>query len=104
MVISSIVNNPLGIRFEIELIYHTWSCGDNCCSDSGYKCFVFDTLTREHVYYSDDWEFNHNKDTVLQSALEAIEEQLGRFPTLNDYILNETCEYEGPTETNFDEE
>ena len=43
-----------------------------------------------------NWKFNYDKDDVLHSAFEAIEKQLGGFPTPNDYLLHETSEYDEP--------
>jgi hypothetical protein len=78
-------------RFTITITNYNWSCGDGCCSDSGYKVRVIDNSPEKRgynvVYDNDDWDNNRNHETLLDQSIEQIEDKhwLGRAATIEDY-------------------
>ena len=78
-------------RFTITLTHYHWSCGDGCCSDSGYKIHVTDG--NKCILDNYEWEYNGNRDSTLDNGKQAIRDVLGRIPVEDaDYTLVE--EYE----------
>lgn len=84
-------------RFTITLIHYHWSCGDGCCSDSGYKVYVTDKQPKKAgyniVYENTEWDYNRNSDSLLEMALERIQDKLGRPVVKSDYRVVEGDEY-----------
>ena len=79
-------------RFIINIIHYEWTCGDGCCSDSGYKTSVIDTTTSNTIFFQDEWEHNHDKDYAELACLDALTEVLGRQTNNNDYTFHYTIE------------
>jgi len=71
-------------RFTIFLTHYNWSCGDGCCSDSGYKINVEDNEPPEgkysYVMSDGEWEFNRQPSYLIEEACRRIAERLGREP------------------------
>lgn len=69
-------------RFTITITHYHWSCGDGCCSDSGYKLYVLDNQPERPGYgvvdEDSDWDNNRWPDSLRERAVEKIEEKLGR--------------------------
>jgi len=84
-------------KFEITLTHYHWHCGEGCCSDSGYKASVEDLRPEREgrgiTYENWDWEYNRDENYLLESAIEVIEEKIGRAITKEEYILIEDDEY-----------
>lgn len=84
-------------RFTITIAHRYWSCGDGCCSDSGYEMRVDDNnQLRNGCLISDsDWLANPYSDRLQKRAVEAIAEILGRSANLGtDYEIVEKEDYE----------
>lgn len=83
-------------RFSIIVTNYQWSCGDGCCSDSGYKLAVWDNFGPSLILDDEDWEFNRNEETRIEQGINAIKKTLGKVPVLyEDYLVykgNETSE------------
>lgn len=86
-------------RFIINIITYHWSCGDGCCSDSGYKLYVEDLKpeVKGHkcVIDNDDWDMNRCKQRLLEDALERIQEKIGRLVIKTDYKVKYSDDYSG---------
>lgn len=78
-------------RFTVTITNYHWSCGDGCCSDSGFKCEVIDNFPVKPgysvVYDNNDWDNNRNKKYLLETAVEPLEDKnwLNRVATPKDY-------------------
>ena len=84
-------------RFIITLTHYHWTCGDGCCGDSGYKLHVEDTQPGTPGYgtvtsYS-NWDDNRYPEPLLETAIAAITEYLGRTTTKDDYTIVEDEAY-----------
>lgn len=85
-------------RFTITITNFHWSCGDGCCSDSGYKLYVEDHKPEVKGYScvteNRDWDMNRCENRLLEYALEKIQDKLGYSPVKNvDYKVVEDDEY-----------
>ena len=84
-------------RFIITITNYHWSCGDGCCSDSGYKLYVEDTSPLKkgygHVTSNSYWDNNRSPKPLMESAIESISEVLGRLATKDDYTVIEDDVY-----------
>ena len=85
------------MRFVIKLIDYHWSCGDGCCSDSGWKLYVQDNEPERPGYgcvvEDTDWSYNHDQKALLERGVEAIEKKLGRKSIEGqDYYVQEDYE------------
>ena len=75
-------------RFKITIEKYHWSCGDGCCSDSGYTLECEDVHNKKHVYSVDDWEYNRRWGYLFENCLASIRNILGYVPVENeDYSL-----------------
>lgn len=78
-------------RFTINLTYCHWSCGDGCCSDSGYKFQLLDN--EEVILNEDDWKYHSLDSRALDRCIDEITEILGRVPVkCDDYTIVEDSE------------
>lgn len=76
-------------RFKIETQFHSWTCGDGCCSESGYSLSIFDNHENKIIHEDRNWEYHWNEERIIKDSLEFLEDLLGREPILNeDYILD----------------
>ncbi len=89
-------------RFSITVTNYGWSCGDGCCSDSGYKLVVWDNAGPSLLLDDPEWEYNRDQAKRITEGVEAIAEVLGHTPVLYvDYIVYEDNESSGsPDEEN----
>lgn len=71
-------------RFDITITNYRWSCGDGCCSDSGYQINCFDNETGFTVYEDIDWDSHSRWGTLLDDVLKKIEAIINREPKEND--------------------
>lgn len=79
------MNEP---RFSITLNHYMWSCGDGCCSDSGFKINTWDRQDKKVIHDDDDWDAHRYYGSLLEISLNRIEDILGREPIkLEDYDL-----------------
>ena len=93
------------MRFTITIIYYSWSCGDGCCGDSGYKYRVIDNKAADPHYNiiaeDSEWEFT-SRESQLSKAVEAVETKLGRKAIEGqDYSVEE--DYESSDDNNDDD-
>lgn len=88
------------IRFTIKITNYHWSCGDGCCSDSGYKLSVHDNQENKCIIDDSEWEYNHDEEERESEGIRAIEEILGRSPLIGaDYEVEN--EYEDSDSDSF---
>lgn len=86
------------VRFTITLTHYHWSCGDGCCSDSGYKLYVEDHEPEVKGYgcltENGDWDMNRYPPRLLEHALKRIEEKIGHVPVKGvDYTIEKEDKY-----------
>lgn len=85
-------------RFTITITHYHWSCGDGCCSDSGYKLYVEDHRPKVKGYScvteNSDWDSNRWDKALIEHGVKKIGEKLGRSPIEGeDYRIVEEEKY-----------
>jgi len=69
-------------RFTITITHYHWSCGDGCCSDSGYKMYVEDHQPEVKGYgcvtEDGDWNMNRWAPGLIERSVKAISKKLNR--------------------------
>ncbi len=83
-------------RFTITVTDYQWSCGDGCCSDSGYKLKVWDNEQNKYLFDGDDWEARHDKDSRIAEGVALIEDEI-KEPAVKDVDYNVVEDYEDDT-------
>jgi len=82
--------NKIMKPIKIDVVRVHWDCGDGCCSESGFEvdCFCGDRC----LYDSGTWSDNHSYNHLVEYAIEAIREFIGKKPIKGkDFII---CKYE----------
>ena len=59
-------------RFKIRIEQYRWSCGDGCCSDSGFRMEALDTSTNLLVDEESEWDYHKRWGRLVERALEKI--------------------------------
>jgi hypothetical protein len=53
-------------RFEVTFTHVRWTCGDGCCSDSGYEVELLDRTpmegSRKYYTVAGDWNYCSSRD------------------------------------------
>lgn len=86
-------------RFKIKVIKYNWSCGDGCCSDSGYKLEAYeldeDGWVTKCLYENDEWKYNSYWGTLFNNALKEIS-KIKENPIENvDYFIQQVIQEDG---------
>lgn len=71
------MNKP---RFTVDLFCYHWSCGDGCCSDSGFKIQTWDRQEQKMIHDDIDWSSHWYYGPLLEDSLGRIEDILGKEP------------------------
>lgn len=59
-------------RFKIRIEHYLWSCGDGCCSDSGFRMEAIDTLNNTLIAENIEWRDNKRWGGLVERAVKNI--------------------------------
>jgi len=78
--------------FKIVITRFHWTCGDGCCSDSGYKLNIHHSDPKlGFLYYSNDWDV-YTYESRREQALQLIKDEIGVDPVKGKHYTIEEME------------